>query len=103
MEKILINGGLIQNLKYRDQSFFDFVQKNKPNVTEWKTFAGEFIDQFVVKEDIEEVWVDNPKGYSGVLKGGLPKFNIYTCSSRCKRTNKGNNNKPIWPINSKTN
>lgn len=63
-----------EDLKVRGVSFSEFVGGNKPNVGEWKQFALEFIDSFLDPSDYTEEWVDNPKGYSGVLKSFLPNF-----------------------------
>lgn len=62
------------DLVVNSNSFVDYVGGSKPNVGEWKTFAKDFTEEFLGPEDYEEVWIDNPKGYAGVLKGSLPNY-----------------------------
>lgn len=61
-------------LEVRDKSFVDFVGGSKPKVGEWKEFANSFVNDFLIDEDFETRWFDNPRGYSGVLQGSLPNF-----------------------------
>ena len=56
------------------QSFTDFVGGAKPSVKDWKEKAREFAAKYLRQEDCEELWIDNPRGYAGVLKGSLPLF-----------------------------
>jgi predicted ATP-dependent endonuclease of OLD family len=54
---------------------------SKPKVGEWKEAAGKFID--VHRDEIpwKKERRENPKGYTGVLKGALPEF-IYILAVR---------------------
>lgn len=61
-------------LVVNDNDFVAFVGGAKPNVGDWKAKAKEFADQYLTDDDYEDFWADNPKGYSGVLKGTLPHF-----------------------------
>ena len=56
------------------QSFAEFVGAAKPSVGDWKAKAQEFAAAYLTPEDYEEEWLDNPKGYAGVLKAALPLF-----------------------------
>ncbi|TRZ76374.1 MAG: hypothetical protein D4R93_03350 [Deltaproteobacteria bacterium] len=61
-------------LRVNGASFADFVGGAKPAVGVWKEKANEFVRQHLTEKDFEDNWADNPKGYSGVLKGTLPHF-----------------------------
>jgi predicted ATP-dependent endonuclease of OLD family len=61
-------------LKVNNVSFAGFVGGTKPNVGKWKEKAEEFVQQHLTKNDLEDKWIANPKGYPGVLKGTLPNF-----------------------------
>jgi predicted ATP-dependent endonuclease of OLD family len=63
-EKLVVDGN----------SFEEFVGGSKPNVGEWKKFARQFVEEYLESEDFEEIWIDNPRGYAGVLKGVLPNY-----------------------------
>jgi len=59
----------------KGESFQDFLGGgSKPTVDEWKTKAGEFSVKYLDPDDYEETWIDNPRGYAGVLKAALPFF-----------------------------
>ncbi|BEQ13053.1 ATP-dependent nuclease [Desulfoferula mesophila] len=47
---------------------------NKPKVGEWKEKAKEVVSTSLTPDDFIEEWIDNPKGYAGVLKSTLPHF-----------------------------
>lgn len=51
-----------------------FEGTKQPNVIDWKAKADEFIQENAGKIPMEDSWIDNPKGYAGVLKGTLPFF-----------------------------
>lgn len=57
-------------------SFAEFVAPDgkKPQVGVWKEKARQFISLHLAADDLEEIWVDNPQGYAGVLKGTLPHY-----------------------------
>lgn len=55
-------------------SFRDRLGKSKPKVGDWKVKAHEFAVQHLKSEDYEDIWVENPQGYAGVLKASLPQF-----------------------------
>lgn len=61
-------------LKIDELDFGLLLGKSKPTVGKWSELAKEFFvknrDKIKVKIDYKE----NPKGYTGVLKGALPKF-----------------------------
>lgn len=62
------------NLRIRDHDFIAFLNADKqPSVATWKEMAAEFCKQ-LSPDDFEASWVENPKGYAGVLKGSLPLF-----------------------------
>jgi len=46
----------------------------RPQVGEWKEIADEFVSEHRGEIPFEEVRRPNPRGYKGVLKGGLPEF-----------------------------
>ena len=62
------------SLVVKGNSFVDFVGRKKPNVGEWKSYALDFVDKYLEDDDFIEVWIKNPRGYAGVLKGSLPNF-----------------------------
>ncbi len=61
-------------LVFNGQSFAEFLGTDKPTVKLWKDKAGEFATRHLKSDDYEDAWVDNPKGYAGVLKHSLPFF-----------------------------
>ena len=63
-EKLSVNGN----------SFVEFVGNSKPNVGDWKNYAQQFVSDFLGPKDFEEKWIDNPRGYAGVLQGILPNY-----------------------------
>jgi len=76
-----ITGAAIENwwshkeeLVANGASFADLLGSSRPGVTTWKEKAGEFSRQHLNDSNYQESWTDNPKGYSGVLKGTLPHF-----------------------------
>jgi predicted ATP-dependent endonuclease of OLD family len=63
-----------QELLVGDLRFDNYLGTKRPTVNEWKNAVSSFL-----REQSERIpWVDeeqeNPKGYAGVLKGGLPEF-----------------------------
>lgn len=62
------------SLVINEHSFADYVGGTKPNVGLWKEKAGEFASEFLEPSDYTDDWIDNPKGYAGVLKASLPFF-----------------------------
>ena len=63
-------------LVYKDKSFAAMLGTTKPKVGEWKEKAAEFTSQHLKADDMEEAWIPNPAGYSGVLKATLPHFEL---------------------------
>jgi putative ATP-dependent endonuclease of the OLD family len=63
-----------ETLVANGQNFAEFVGGTKPTVGDWKAKAQEFAEEHLTPEDYEEEWLDNPKGYAGVLKASLPLF-----------------------------
>lgn len=47
---------------------------SKPTVTKWKEVAAKFAQDHAQEIEWVDQPVDNPRGYAGVLKGGLPEF-----------------------------
>lgn len=66
--------GQIDDLVAGDARFSDYVGTTKPTVAEWKDAAKQFVADHADEIEWEEATLENPKGYSGVLKGTLPKF-----------------------------
>jgi putative ATP-dependent endonuclease of the OLD family len=62
------------NLVVRDHNFVEFLSTTTPLVKHWKDKAAEFAALYLQPEDYSDVWIDNPKGYSNVLKYNLPFF-----------------------------
>jgi len=54
--------------------FGDELGTRRPQVGEWKEIASEFVSEHRDEIPFEEVKRPNPRGYKGVLKGGLPEF-----------------------------
>ena len=54
--------------------FGDELGTRRPQVGEWKDIANEFVSEHRDEIPFEEVKRPNPRGYKGVLKGGLPEF-----------------------------
>ena len=61
-------------LVFKGHSFAEFLDTDKPPVKLWKEKAAEFTANHLQPDDYEDVWVNNPKGYSNVLKHNLPFF-----------------------------
>jgi putative ATP-dependent endonuclease of OLD family len=57
-------------------SFNEFISGEKVTVGMWKEKAAAFAAQYLTKPDYAETWADNPKGFTGVLKGNLPHFEL---------------------------
>lgn len=58
------------------ESFTEYMKGEKLTVGAWKTKATEFAAMYLKDTDYEPSWCDNPKGFSGVLKGNLPHFEL---------------------------
>lgn len=63
-----------ENLAVKEQSFAEFLGNEKPTVKLWKEKAAKFAAMHLQPDDYEDSWVDNPKGYTNVLKHSLPSF-----------------------------
>jgi len=55
-------------------NFYELLGNRKPSVSRWKEAIKEFIEKHEDKIPWEYVEKENPKGYAGVLQGGLPKY-----------------------------
>jgi putative ATP-dependent endonuclease of OLD family len=73
-EKIIEWWAKKDELKIGSLDFGTKLGTSKPKVAEWKVFAKEFLVENHEKIPWIEQECENPKGYSGVLKGALPEF-----------------------------
>src|SRR6202034_4493081 len=62
-------------LAVHGKSFTSFLSGTK-KVGEWKDKAAEFAALHLNPEDYADTWADTQKGFSGVLKGNLPHFEL---------------------------
>lgn len=75
-----INGDSIkqwsqQTLSVNGASFSEYLAGEK-RVAQWKEKAGEFAAQHLGPLDYQDAWNNNPKGFTNVLKGNLPHFEL---------------------------
>jgi len=61
-------------LKVVSLSFGDTLGTTKPSVGAWKDKAREFVEEYRDLIPMQEIVLENPKGYANVLKGLLPQF-----------------------------
>jgi predicted ATP-dependent endonuclease of OLD family len=61
-------------LQVNGKCFVEYVGGAKPKVGEWKEKVASFAAECLEPSDYKDDWVDNPKGYAGVLKAALPFF-----------------------------
>lgn len=80
-------------------SFADFLKTQKgPTVAEWKDKAKEFVTKNADKIPMQELWVDNPKGYANVLKGTLPFFVLVPAVRDVTEESKGTKSSPFGKL-----
>ncbi|MGC7846856.1 ATP-dependent nuclease [Desulforudis sp. 1088] len=80
-------------------SFADFLGPIKsPTVGDWKEKAKEFVAAHADKIPMQEVWIDNPKGYANVLKGTLPFFVLVPAVRDVTDESKGTKNSPFGKL-----
>lgn len=95
-----INGNAINGwwqerdtLTHNGISFADTLGTARPGVQAWKGKAAEFASEHLTPNDYQDEWVPNPRGYSGVLKGTLPHYELIpavrdaTDESKVSKTN----------------
>jgi len=63
-----------EDLTVNGLDFGDQLGTSRPQVGEWEEIASEFVSEHRDNIPFEEVERTNPRGYKGVLKGGLPEF-----------------------------
>jgi len=61
-------------LKIGDLDFGAKLGTSRPNVGQWKELAENFLESHSEEIPLIEQYIENPKGYPGVLKGALPEF-----------------------------
>lgn len=71
---------------------------SKLGVGEWKEKAKEFIAIHADKIPMQDTWVDNPKGYAGVLKGALPFFVLVPAVRDVTEESKGTKSSPFGKL-----
>jgi putative ATP-dependent endonuclease of OLD family len=64
-----------QTLSVNGASFTDYLGGEK-RVAQWREKAVEFARQHLAPEDYQDAWNENPKGFTNVLKGNLPHFEL---------------------------
>lgn len=81
-------------------SFAEFVGGTKaPNVGDWKEKAKAFITTHADKIPMQDAWIDNPKGYANVLKGGtLPFFVLVPAVRGVTEESKGTKSSPFGKL-----
>jgi putative ATP-dependent endonuclease of the OLD family len=75
-------------------SFIEGMTK-KPTVEEWKDKIKEYIAAHADKIPMKDTWVDNPRGYAGVLKGTLPFFVLVPAVRDVSEESKGTKSSPF--------
>ena len=81
-----------------DVSFGDFLGSTKPKVGDWKEKAKDFVIANADKIPMQDTWVDNPKGYAGVLKGNLPFFVLVPAVRNVADESKGTKSSPFGKL-----
>lgn len=80
-------------------SFNDFFESTKiPSVAVWKEKAKEFIEINTEMIPTQDHWIDNPKGYAGVLKGALPFFILVPAVRDVADESKGTKSSPFGKL-----
>lgn len=101
-----INGNNIREWwKNKDQlivdgvSFADFLNSTKaPTVGDWKEKAKDFVIVNADKILTKDAWMDNPKGYSNVLKGVLPFFVLVPAVRDVTEESRGTKSSPFGKL-----
>jgi len=65
-----------ESLVHKGVSFSDGLGNGKPKVGDWRDKAAQFSAAYLDADDFEDAWIANPQGYSGVLKGTLPHYEL---------------------------
>jgi len=80
-------------------SFAEFIGGTKvPTVGDWKDKAKEFVASHADKVPMQDAWIDNPKGYAGVLKGTLPFFVLVPAVRDVTEESKGTKSSPFGKL-----
>lgn len=80
-------------------SFADFLGgTTAPKVGDWREKAKEFVAVYADKIPMTDAWVDNPKGYAGVLKGSLPFFVLVPAVRDVTEESKGTKSSPFGKL-----
>ena len=80
-------------------SFADFVGGTKvPAVGDWKDKAKGFVENNAANIPMKEAWIDNPKGYAGVLKSTLPFFVLVPAVRDVMDESKGTKSSPFGKL-----
>ena len=87
----------------RDQLAIDGISftagiSKKPSVEEWKERAKAFIETNANRIPMQDAWLDNPKGYSNVLKGTLPFFVLVPAVRDVTEESKGTKSSPFGKL-----
>jgi putative ATP-dependent endonuclease of the OLD family len=70
----------------------------QPAVGTWKTKAKEFVDAHRADIPFDVEWIDNPKGYAGVLKGTLPFYVLVPAVRDVSEESKGTKSSPFGKL-----
>lgn len=89
--------------KSKDQLVVDGINftegmTKKPGVEEWKEKAKEYATINADKIPMQDTWIDNPKGYAGVLKGTLPFFVLVPAVRDVSEESKGTKSSPFGKL-----
>jgi putative ATP-dependent endonuclease of the OLD family len=77
-------------------NFANFMGAEKmPKVGEWKETASAFVAAHHAIVPMKDTWVENPKGYAGVLKGTLPFFVLVPAVRDVTEESKGTKSSPF--------
>lgn len=80
-------------------SFKAFLESTrKPSVQHWKDKANDFIKLHSDKIPMQDQWIENPKGYAGVLKGALPFFVLVPAVRDVTDESKGTKSSPFGKL-----
>lgn len=73
-------------------------ETKKPGVEEWKEKAKQFVTANSANIPMDELWIDNPKGYANVLKGTLPFFILIPAIRDVTEESKGTKASPFGKL-----
>jgi predicted ATP-dependent endonuclease of OLD family len=88
-----------EDLTVGSHNFYEFLDStSKPGVGDWKAKASQFVLTYKDGIEMDSSWIDNPKGYAGVLKGCLPCFVLVPAVKDVTDESKGTKSSPFGKL-----